>query len=815
MKLTLLLIIFLILKFIPGVQAQTHHGKISGVVLDAGGHTIPGATISLTNNSDSASKKTRITGNNGTFHFVNLKSGVYSLQISYVGFKPYSNAHLLINDSIARIQLPPIILTSFGQALREVVVTSNKPLVEHKIDRTMVNLDAMLSAAGANVLDALSQSPGVIVDGNGNISLNGKNNVLVLIDDRPTYMSAQDLAAYLRSLPAGTADKLELISNPPARYDASGNAIINIILKKNKAAGFNGAINFGYNQGKYARSNNALNINYRTRRFNLFGNGSYSHDKNYSSETYSRYFYDTSGFQSAAALQESRYTYQSNSFNGRIGMDYFISDKATLGVIISGTTRPKNDLRDYAGDQYGEGMRLDSVTRGFTSGNYSWRNRGVNLNLQQKLDSTGAAVTANLDYLNYYSGSSQTSPITSYNSNGLLKSSLLRVFSFPSRINIYAGKIDYVRPLRGEAQFDAGIKSSSTSTDARSYWLDGVNRRLVPDYSKTNHFRYTENISSAYVNFRKEWKRWAVQGGLRVEHTVAKGHQFSNPIVADSSFTKRYTSLFPSLYISYKLDSSGANTLVLNYSKRIRRPNYQQINPFLFFIDQYTYTSGNPNVTAAFAQYIELRYTYKQYFGITLTYGGGNREINPLTYVSENIFITRPYNFIDAIMYGITPYISVQPFQWWNMNFNVVLLYLVNKGSAEGVVIRQHANVHEIETSNHFQLSKTWSVELNGFFPGKQSYGQTKAGSIYNISVGVQKNIIHGNGTIRCNVNDIFHSLSMARQTVGISQVSAFSHKETDSRWIGMSFIYHFGKSANARKRNDNGSAEEEKSRVY
>jgi hypothetical protein len=336
----------------------------------------------------------------------------------------------------------------------------------------------------------------------------------------------------------------------------------------------------------------------------------------------------------------------------------------------------------------------------------------------------------------------------------------------------------------------------------------------IPDYNRSNHFRYTENINSAYINIKKEWKRWAMQGGLRLENTSSRGHQFSNPVSPDSAFTKRYTSLFPSLYLLYKLDSSGHNTLVVSYSKRIRRPSYQQLNPFLFFQDQYSYNSGNSGLTATFSHFVELRYSYKQYVGVTVVYGGGNAGIDPLTQATGNIFITRPYNYIDNRMIGIIPYISFTPVPWWTLNLNAVLLYQTNKGSAGGININQKTDVHEIETSNQFKLSKSWSAELNGFFPGSQAFGQSRNGSVYNISAGVQKKVLQDQGTIRLQVNDIFYSLKRNSQTTGIEQVAAFNTRQTDTRYVGLSFTWRFGKTTNARKRNDNGSAEEEKGRT-
>jgi hypothetical protein len=815
MKLKFLFAIALMINICFKAYPQNGTGKINGVVQDDQGKTLAGATVALHVDTGSASKTIKIADKNGAFAFKNLAKGAYMITCTNVGFNTYNTGRLMIDEAHLVIVLPVMILqASKKRTLKEVIVTAKRPLIEQKIDRTIVNVDAMLTAAGSNALEVLSKSPGVIVGLNDDISLNGKNNVLVLIDDKPTYMSAQDLAAYLRTLPGGVLDKLELMSNPPARYDASGGAIINIVLKKNKLSGFNGGVSLGYNQGGYARTNDALNVNYRTPRSNIFSNLSYSHDQNFSNETYNRHFFNNDGSSNSSVVQNSRYNYYSNAWNGRIGFDYFVSSKTTIGIIFTGSTRPKTDLFTYRSNQYNGNMQLDSVGRGYTDGNYQSKNLGINLNLQHKFDSTGSVLTIDLDHINFNSGSSQFSPADVYLPDGSLISDQQRLFTFPSNVNIYAGKIDYTHPLAGKAELDAGFKSSYVSTDNHSNWFNQQGDNFIPDYSQTNHFRYDENINSAYVNLKKEWKRWGAQGGLRLENTLSKGHQFSNPAIDDSAFTKRYTSLFPSLYFSYKLDTIGNNTLVLSYSKRIHRPGYQQLNPFLFFQDQHSYASGNPDLVSNFNQFFELRYTYKRYLGITVGYWSGNNGLNPVTQAIGDVFITKPYNFINNRTYSIIPYFSLNPTQWWTLHLNAVLLYIINKGTAGGITINQKANVHEIETSNEFQLSKTWGAELYGFFPGKQAFAQSAGGSVYNTSAGVQKSILQGLGTIRLNVNDIFNTLVNRNQTTDISRVSAFSTRETDTRRVGLSFTYRFGKAANARRRNNTGSAEDEKGRT-
>jgi len=253
---------------------------------------------------------------------------------------------------------------------------------------------------------------------------------------------------------------------------------------------------------------------------------------------------------------------------------------------------------------------------------------------------------------------------------------------------------------------------------------------------------------------------------------------------------------------------------VLSFSRRIRRPSYAQLNPFLLFQDQYSYNGGNTALVPSFTQYIELRYSYRQYLGLTLSYGGGNNGISPLTQAEGDQLITRPYNFIDNRLIGIIPYLNINPTNWWTLNLNAVILFQSIKGSASGVDLNQHVGTHEIETTNQFQLGKNWSAELDGFFPGGQTYGQSSSSAIYNISAGIQKKILKGQGTIRLFANDLFHTLDMHSQTLGIDGVSAFNTRSTDTRYVALSFSYRFGKAVNARKQKDSNSAEDEKDRT-
>ncbi len=815
MKLRSILALMMITGLTLTSYAQPPTGSIAGQVMDVRNKALTGATIRLRQWPDTAIEQHAVAGSGGAFIFNKLPQGAYTLTVTHVGYRSFQLGRINVNATQLSIILPPIILQpAADQTLKVIVITAKRPMVEQMIDRTVVNVDAMISVAGGSALDALSKSPGVMVDLNDQISLNGKRGVLVLIDDRPTHLSGADLAAYLRSLPAGSVDKLELLSNPPARYDASGGAVINIVLKKNRPPGFSGSISLGYNQGVYTRSNDALNLNYHTPKFNVFGNISYGLDQNYSNQIVSRYFYQSNGASPAVLLQDSYDVYRSVSWNGRAGIDYQMNPETTIGLMLTGTTRPKTDRLNYNNHQFLPNGLPDSSSTGANNAVYGWRNIGLNLNFQRKLNKAGSQLSADLDAVAFNSDGNQDAPVDQYNAAGVLTSER-HIFLTPAQVRIYSAKADYSRPITGKAEFSAGIKSSFVSNDNQLQWFEQTVGGLAADYSKSNHFRYTEQINSAYVNLKKSWQRWGIQGGLRAERTIADGHQFANPAIADSSFKKHYSGLFPSLYLSYRIDTGGRNTLVLSYNQRISRPGYQQLDPFLFYRDPYTYSSGNPNLVPYHTHYLELKYSYRQYIAISAGYWISDNQTGPVTQAEGKVFITRPFNYLRNRTYCIIPYFSFDPAPWWSVHANAVLLLIINKGSADGVTLNQKTNVHEIETSSELRLSKSWSAQIDGFFPGSQAFGQSRSDATYKIGAGIRKVVFNGNGTLSLNMNDIFNTAVSHSQTIGIDQVAAFSTRQTDSRRVGVAFSYRFGKSANDRKRNHNtGGVEEEKGRT-
>jgi hypothetical protein len=798
------------------LSAQSINKAISGQVKDIQNETVPGATVQLRKATDSSILQTKTTNNNGRFEFANLSNGSFVLTITAVGNKPYTSSSLTIDDRRASIQLPAIILLPNKKTdLKEVIVTAKKPLIEQDIDKTIVNVEAMVSAGTSNTLEVLEKTPGVTVDANGEISLNGRGGVLVLIEGRPTYMSGQDLAGYLKSLPGGTLDKIELMTNPPAKYDAAGSAVINIRLKRNRTQGYTGNIALNYNQGHMGRSYNSLNLNYLNKKVNLFGNFSYSRNGDFNEEVYNRAFFSADNVKSAATDLRTYGTNSSNDYMARLGMDYTLSSKTTVGVIGTVSNRTRKEGQYYTSNSYNGSDVPDSTGIGNTDGRSTWRQIAANINLQHKFDNKGRELSADLNYINYNSSNDQDLQNFINTADGSPKNNNAFLYKRPANVDIYTARADYSHPLANKIILSAGIKSSVVNNDNVSDYFTINSSNASPDYGKSNHFIYKENINAAYINGRKDWKRIGIQLGLRVENTHTKGDQKGNAMVSGSSFSRDYTSLFPTAFISYKLDSLGKHTLSINYARRINRPGYQQLNPFLFFVDQYTYSSGNPYLTPAYNNYTEINYRYKQFITVALQYEGVSDGFFDATQAVNNVFITRAENIATRYLLAAMVNVSYAPAKWWNFNLNLAAARFVTKGTLYTESLDLQVNARRLMFNNQFKFNNDWSAEVSGQFTSRLVSWQRISGARSRVGAAIQKKILKSKGSLKVSAEDIFYGLKNKETFYGLKQATAYRYNFQDSRRFGISFSYAFGKETFARKRryNDNG-ADDVKGRV-
>lgn len=789
--------------------------KISGIITYGQEQPLPAAAVALKKAADSVVVKVLLTDEKGAFEFEQLLPGNYYLMVTAAGFEKYSGSVITIMAQDTLKILSPISLEGNKPiSLKTVDVTATKPLVERKIDRTIVNVDAFISSAGSNALEMLEKSPGVAVSNNGAISLKGKSGVVVFIDNRPTYLSGADLANYLKSLPAETLDKIEIMTNPPARYDASGSAgVINIRTKKTRSPGLNGSATANYAQGFYWRTNSSLNFNYRTGKINYFGNLSYNANNDYQDLDIQRRYLDANGKLTSSFTQSSFFKNKERAFVGKLGFDYYVSKSSTLGVVVNGFTKKSPRTATNESQSRNAANQIDSIIRANNEENSRWNNGSINLNMLHRFDSTGKELSIDLDYNKYSSDNEQSFLNDIFDAGDEKKGRDAMTGDLPSDINIYSLKADYTHPFKEGLRMDVGLKASFTKTDNTARYFSITANGPVVDNDKTNHFKYDEHINAAYMNFSKELKRWSFQVGLRLENTISNGHQLGNQVKPDSSFKRRYTNLFPTVYVNYKLDSNANNQLAFSYGRRIDRPYYQDLNPFIFPVDKFTFFAGNPFLRPQFSDNLELSYIFRNWLNTTLLYSRTTDLMYETIEQTNNTFFSRTGNIGSNVNMGVSVDANFKLAKWWTCNMYTELMNNSYKGILYSESLNTNATTWFASMNWQFKISSLWAAEVGGYYKTAAVTGQFRNEPIGQLNAGVQKKVLNKRGSVRLNVRDIFYTLQPRGRITAVKLTDASFHNYLDSRVYSLSFTYNFGRSGQA-PRKQSGGAESEKGRV-
>lgn len=804
--------------------AQNKTGKISGVITDADAQAVESATASLQRAKDSALVKVAVSDKYGLFEFDNLTEGDYFVTVTAVGFNKQRSKPFKLSAT-SPYKLPSFQLQkSAAKTLGEVTVTGKRPLIENKIDRMVVNVEAAPTNAGASALEVLEKSPGVTVSNEGEISLKGKQGVRIMIDGKPTYLSPADLANLLKNLPASALDQIEIMTNPPARYEASGNSgIINIKTKKSLNEGLNGSVSLGGTVGiiklrdkwyNPVRTTSSINLNYRKGKWNLFGNYNYNYREGKGSLDLTRRFFEKDGSLNSSSATITNFDFRNNNQTLKLGFDYYANKKNVLGVVVNGFGffgRPAPSSTQTISRADGS---TEQVLNSHNSNKNNFFNYSANFNYKHTFDSAGRELTADLDYIGYNNSAKTILYTDIYDAYNNSLGHLTLYGDIPGIINIYSVKSDYVHPLKNNLRFDAGFKVSYVKNDNEVKYERGDNGTLKPD-DRSNHFIYQENINAGYVSLNKKWKKWSGQAGLRVENTIAKGKQVTN----DSTFTRNYTSLFPTMYVNYEVNKS--HTFTLSYGRRIERPNYQDLNPFIWFLDSLQYRQGNPYLLPQYSNNIELRHTLKGKYTTTINYTVTDDVISQLLKQNTEKRITfltadNVARFKNIGLAINAPFTVVK-------NWNVNLFVNVFNNRYEGVYYNSFTGKNDpidisytstlVNVSNTFSFKKGWSGEVSGFYRGKTIEQLTIADPMYFMNLGVQKTVIKGKGTVRLNIRDPFHWQQFKGRTL-YSDIDVKIYNRWDNRNITATFSYRFGKTSIAQDRKRNNGASEEQNRA-
>lgn len=815
---TLTSLIFLqILVSVAFGQGRT--GKISGSVQDPGGKPMDAVSVSLLGKNDSTTKRVAITDKYGRFIFENISIGKYILSVTHIGYANWYSQSLEITASRPSLSINTISLQSSDASLGQVTVVGKRPLIENKMDKTVVNVDASTTNGGLTALEVLEKSPGVMVDNDGNVSLKGKQGVIIMIDGKPTYLSPQDLTNYLKNMPANQLDQVEIMSQPPAKYDASGNSgVINLVTKKNKNNGFNASLTASAIVAKYFKSPNNLTFNWRQGKINVYGNYGYSYWEGFND------VHGNNSLREGAGIAFDRYTtqhtygrYSDRGQNFRAGMDYFADKKTTIGFMVNGTVDKEWFTSGSTTDFYDSLHHFVQYNIAQSQNKTPQTHLGFNGNYTHKLDAKGSELSVDADYIyyntqgtvysnNYLHNADSTSSDAPYLLEGLL----------PSLIDIYSIKSDYKKVWSPDITIEAGIKSSYVKTDNNAIYslYDETMKAWEPDTSISNHFIYKENINAAYVNWQQRIKKFSLQIGLRAEQTNTNGDQ----TVKHVDFKRHYIQLFPTTYFTYKPNDNS--TFGISYGRRIERPSYENLNPFRFQLDRYTYDQGNPDLQPQYSNNVEVSYNYKGELNISANYTRTTDIIsdavitfkepgdsNYTTYqTSQNIASQR--NIGLSLNYG------KQLTKSWILN----AFFNVYDTRYRGVVDSTNIDVSYVSFNASFNtqysFKKGWAGELSGFYYARDYVsGVRLADGRGMFSLGASKQIWNGKGSVKLNLRDPLYLMSFTAHT-DLDKGLTNTHSVWDNRRIILTLVYRFGRAAGNPSQRRNSGASDEQSRV-
>ncbi len=608
-------------------------------------------------------------------------------------------------------------------------------------------------------------------------------------------------------------DQIEIMTNPPAKYDAAGNSgIINIRTKKTKQMGYNVMATVGVAQGVYPKNNQNINFNYRKNKVNLFGTLSRNERNHFQNLSIQRKFVEANSKEVKSLFdQVSKMRSMNIGNNAKIGADIFLTKKTTIGATLNGFYNKgiftNNSDIDIANPQ---GVMLGNTLASSRSESL-WKHFGSNVNFRHVFDTTGKELTADVDYLHYDASNTQNLVNSYFDTNGaptFVPDTLLGLL--PQLISIYSAKADYVHPLKKGARFEAGLKTSFVETDNNAVYDSLINNSLVRDFGRSNHFVYRENINAAYVSYsRPISKKISGQFGLRLENTLARGNQKTT----GETFTLNYTQLFPTAYLQYK--ASEAHSLSMNYGRRIRRPDYENLNPFVEFLDRYTFEQGNPYLRPQFSHNIEVAHTFKGFLTTTLNYTKTNNIIQQVFEQNEqnNETFVKQANIANQSQYGI----SISAFkQIKNFSGNIYANVFQNKfqGVVNGTDISIKANTAMFNGSVSYKFKKGSSVEVGGFYRTPGVDGVLKISGFGMMNLGASIPVMKTKGTIRLNVRDVLWSQRI-KGDAKFGNIDTQFQQYGDSRVATITFTYRLAKGkVNGNTRRKSNAAADEQNRV-
>jgi hypothetical protein len=726
--------------------------------------------------------------------------------VSSLGYTSYTSEEFELQAGLQK-DFGTLVLADELTGLDEVTVKASRPQIIIEPDKTIVNVEGTVMAEGANALDVLGRSPGVFITSDGSINLNGRTGVTVMINDRPMYMSAADLTSFLRSMPADNIRSIEVITSPSARFDAEGAAgVINIQLKKNTVDGVFGNVMLGGQYNGKAAPNTGLTLNVKKGKWTTNGTFNYNENVEINDLEITRNFQVEGG--KSTFLQDSRIVERSHtpSFTG--AANYELTPTQNLGINIQASTSASNGLNN-SGTLISNPGQANGTS--FTSINDSEDQRSrvfTNLHYDAKLDTLGGKISADLDFT-VMDMTSDALLNNSY-SNGLTppKLSTDRVLTLNDMYyTILTSKVDWIKPLKGGKVLEAGLKGSWVESDNDLDLSRGVEDGPLQADPNSNRFIYQENVLAAYTSLKGDFSpKLSYQAGLRVENSDVTGTSKTLNQVNN----QKYTNLFPSVFLQHKI--SDSYQVVYNANRRITRPNYRLLNPFVYYIDPLTTEKGNPSLRPQYSTNLEMDHVIKGSYQFTLGYSvtedafmqvfEQDVEARSSTTFTANFDKTKNFNF-----QGVVP---VELATWWNTSNLVQVNYNKFKSLLGKDILDVSQISYLLRTQHNFILPKGFKLELVGIYLSPQIWGQGEVGGFGWVDAGMTKSLMKDKLSLSINGGDLFRT-QWIRAAIDFSDIDTQIRQYRNEQNIRITLRYNFSKGQSFRVNSNSGSSEERK----
>lgn len=782
MKLSITQILLFLLSSVAFAQTYSISGTISGKSISKES----GLNLVLTDLKTNKLVKLSTLKMDGIFEFKNIATGSYQLKVSGLGIEDYLSTEIILSDK--NIVLEDIKVFEKRNQLSEVQIVAKKQIIEVQADKTVFNVQNSISSAGLNAMELLRKAPGVIVDNNDNLIVEGKNGVQIYIDGKPSVLFGADLANYLKTIQSSDVEAIEVITQPSSKYEAAGNAgIVNIKLKKDKRFGTNGTATLGYAVGIFGKYNSSLTLNSRGKKTNAFGTYSNRFENNQSfinlNRTQSNTVFDSRSINNS----------NTNASNVKAGLDYFVNKKNTIGFVVNGNFNNSfvNGATRTPIVQGGNTMPSQVLKAQSNSHSTSY-NVQSNLNYRF-IDTLGHTVSADFDFGKYQNIRSNSQPNQYFNGNEtILQSEANYLMNTPINIDILSLKIDYEQNFMG-GKLGLGFKTSLVETDNTFDFFNVVNNNPTQDFSRSNNFQFSENINALYFNYNKKLKKISYQIGLRAEQTNSTGNLNSTQVNLNNTVKRNYIDYFPSAGITYNLNEN--NTWQANYSRRIERPSYQSLNPFEMQLDELTFQRGNPFLQPQYTQNFKLAHTYKYKLNTSLSYSFISDFFAQITQAdgpTRNFLMQR--NVANQKVWNLGISYPFSPAKWWEVYMNVQASNSSFAGNDANFVSITQNNMN-IYGQNTFTLPQKIKLEVSGWFSSPSIWGGTfRTKSLGSLDIAVQKKILKDRINVRMAVSDVFFT-SPWRGDFQFGDLAIRGNGGFESRQFRLTLSYNFGNS--------------------